>query len=60
MLGRLDPAVVPPLVATEGPRVLLADVPGDDHWGAELPVLLARTEPDLDGEGLLDAQPGAC
>ena len=39
MLGRLHPAVVPPLVATEGPRVLLADVPGDDHWGAELPVL---------------------
>ena len=44
MLGRLDPAVVPPLVATEGPRVLLADVPGDDHWGAELPVLRRLVE----------------
>jgi len=39
MIGRLDPAVVPPLLATEGPRVLLADVPGEDHWGCELPVL---------------------
>ena len=44
MLGRLDPAVVPPLVAPEGPRVLLADVPGDDHWGAEVPVLRRLVE----------------
>ena len=39
MLRLLDPAVVPPLVAAEGRRVLLDDVPGEDHWGAELPVL---------------------
>ncbi len=40
MLGRLDPAVVPPLIAADGRRVLLADVPGEDHWDAPLPVLL--------------------
>ena len=40
MLARLDPAVVPPLIAAEGPRVLLADVPGEDHWDGPLPVLL--------------------
>ena len=39
MLQRLDPLVVPPLIAAEGPRVLLDDVPGEDHYGAELPVL---------------------
>lgn len=39
MIRRLDPDVVPPVVATEGPRVLLGHVPGADHWGAELPVL---------------------
>src|SRR5215218_67887 len=44
MLRRLDPALVPPLVATEGPRVLLDEVPGEDHWGAELPVLLRVLE----------------
>ena len=44
MLRRLDPAVVPPLVAAEGPRVLLDEVPGEDHWGAELPVLLRVLE----------------
>ncbi len=40
MLQRLDPAVVPPLIAADGPRVLLDDVPGEDHWGGSLPVLL--------------------
>ncbi len=40
MLQRLHPSVVPPLIATEGPRVLLADVPGEDHWDGPLPVLL--------------------
>jgi hypothetical protein len=40
MLARLDPAVVPPLIAAEGPRVLLADVPGEDPWDGPLPVLL--------------------
>ncbi len=39
MLQLLDPSVVPPLVAAGGPRVLLDDVPGEDHWGAALPVL---------------------
>ncbi len=39
MLERLDPAVVPPLIAAQGPRILLAHVAGEDHWGAELPVL---------------------
>ena len=39
MLRRLHTDAVPPLVAAEGPRVLLDDVPGEDHWGAELPVL---------------------
>ena len=39
MLRRLQKDVVPPLVAADGPRVLLDDVPGEDHWGAELPVL---------------------
>lgn len=39
MLRRLDPDVVPTVVAVEGPRVLLDHVPGEDHWGAELPVL---------------------
>ena len=44
MLHRLDPDIVPPLVAAEGPRVLLDDVPGEDHWGAQLPVLLRVLE----------------
>jgi hypothetical protein len=44
MLRRLDPDVVPPLVATAGPRVLLDEVPGEDHWGGELPVLLRVLE----------------
>lgn len=40
MLQRLDPAAVPPLIATEGPRVLLGDVPGEDHWVAPRHVVL--------------------
>jgi hypothetical protein len=39
MLQRMRSADVPPLIATEGHRLLLEDVPGQDHWGAELPVL---------------------
>jgi hypothetical protein len=39
MLQRLDPRVVPSLIAADGPRVLMADAPGEDHWGAELHVL---------------------
>jgi hypothetical protein len=44
MLRRLDPEVVPPLVAAEGPRILLEEVAGEDHWGAPLPVLLRVVE----------------
>jgi hypothetical protein len=44
MLRRLDTDLVPPLVAAEGPRVLLDEVPGEDHWGAPLPVLLRVLE----------------
>ena len=40
VLGRLDPAVVPPLLAAAGPRVLLDEVPGEDRYGACGPVLL--------------------
>jgi hypothetical protein len=40
MLQRLDPTLVPPLIAADGPRVLLDDVPGEDHWGGSLPVML--------------------
>jgi hypothetical protein len=44
MLRRLEPGVVPPLVAEQGPRVLLDEVPGEDHWGAPVPVLLRVLE----------------
>jgi hypothetical protein len=44
MLRRLDPAVVPPLIAAEGPRALMHAVPGTDHRGAPLPVLLRVLE----------------
>lgn len=47
VLARLDadhPGLVPPLLAAEGPRVLLADVPGEDHYHAPLPVLLRLVE----------------
>jgi len=39
MLERLDPTVVPPLIATDGRRVLLDDVPGGDQYDAALPLL---------------------
>src|SRR4051794_4380812 len=41
MLARLDRAVVPPLIAADGPRMLLDEVPGEDQWNASLPRLLA-------------------
>jgi len=41
VLARLDPAVVPPLIAAEGPRVLLDEVPGVDQYAAPLPRLLS-------------------
>ncbi len=34
MLERLDPTLVPPLIAAAGPRVLLAEVPGEDQYDA--------------------------
>ncbi len=34
ILGLLDPAAVPPLIATEGPRILLDEIPGHDQYGA--------------------------
>jgi Ser/Thr protein kinase RdoA (MazF antagonist) len=40
MLARLDPAVVPPLIAADEARVLLDEVPGDDLYEASLPLLL--------------------
>jgi len=40
MLARLDTRVVPPLIAADGPRVLLDHVPGEDQWAAPLPRLL--------------------
>jgi hypothetical protein len=40
MIERLDPDVVAPLVATDGPRLLLDDVPGGDQYDAPVPLLL--------------------
>lgn len=40
MLARLDPSVVPSLIAEDGPRVLLDELPGVDQYGARLPQLL--------------------
>ena len=39
VVQRLDPAVGPPLLATEGPRLLLDEVPGEDLYDATGPVL---------------------
>jgi hypothetical protein len=39
VIARLDPEVVPPLLATEGPRVLLKEVPGVDLYDAAGPML---------------------
>jgi hypothetical protein len=44
MLAALDPAVVPPLLAAAGPRVLLDEVPGTDLYGATGPVLHRMVE----------------
>jgi hypothetical protein len=44
VLARLDPAVVPPLLATEGPRVLLEEVGGEDQYGATGPALLEMVD----------------
>lgn len=39
VISRLDPRVVPPLLATQGPRVLLDELPGADLYGATGPML---------------------
>lgn len=61
MLLRLDaehPGVVPVLLGTDGPRMLLSHVPGGDNYHAGLPVLLGlvRTLVELQAEwsGRLD------
>jgi hypothetical protein len=41
MLTRIageHPTLVPPVISVDGPRVLLADVPGGDHYDADLPM----------------------
>src|SRR5215210_2146378 len=40
MLAVLPPDVVPPLLASEGPRVLLAEIEGEDQFDAPLELLL--------------------
>lgn len=43
MLTRImadHPALVPPVISVDGPRLLLADVPGGDHYDADLPTRL--------------------
>jgi aminoglycoside phosphotransferase (APT) family kinase protein len=44
MLATLDPAVLPPLVAHDGPRVLLDEVPGEDQYHAPVPVLVRMVD----------------
>ena len=40
VLARLEPPCVPTLLAAEGARALLAEIPGDDKYDAPLPALL--------------------
>jgi hypothetical protein len=44
MLATLDPAVLPPLLAHDGPRVLLKEVNGRDQYGAPLPLLVRMVD----------------
>jgi Phosphotransferase enzyme family len=44
MLATLDPAVLPPLIAHDGPRVLLAAVPGEDRYDAAVPELVRMVD----------------
>ena len=44
ILRRLDPAVVPPLLAADGPRVLLDEVPGHDLYDAPHALQLLMVE----------------
>jgi hypothetical protein len=40
VIRRLDPAVAPTLLATDGPRLLMEEIPGADLYEAGLPTLL--------------------
>src|SRR5215203_2944385 len=55
MLRRLDPDLVPPLVAAEGPRVLLDEVPGEAHWVGRTAELAEVGAPDWRAEVLVPA-----
>jgi hypothetical protein len=44
VLSTLDPAVLPPLIAHDGPRVLLDEVNGEDQYDAPLPLLLGMVD----------------
>jgi hypothetical protein len=44
MLATLDPTVLPPLLAHDGPRVLLKEVNGEDQYGAALPLLVRMVD----------------
>jgi hypothetical protein len=49
VIGRLDPAVAPPLLAADRPRILLDAIGGEDLYDATLPqlLLMVRTLVDL-------------
>ena len=72
VLGALSPSLRPPLLAADGARVLLGDVPGEDQYGArgerilELAGLLATWQQEWTGRtaeildlGGVDRRPGA-
>lgn len=44
VLSCLDPEVVPPVLATDGARVLLGEVDGEDQYGATGPALLRMVD----------------
>ena len=44
VLAHLDPTTVPPLLAAQGPRILVGEVPGPDRYGASGPVLVEMVE----------------
>jgi Phosphotransferase enzyme family len=44
ILATLDPMVLPPLIAHDGPRVLLKEVNGEDQYGAARPLLVRMVD----------------
>jgi hypothetical protein len=44
VLAQLDPAVVPTLIAHDGPRVLLEEIHGQDQYDAGLPLLVRMVD----------------